>query len=109
MNLSFDSRELRDVCENDLLAERKFGVEVAAVLRRRLADLRAANTLLDMVVGRPDLNGVTAQRIDISVGETHLMKSRIDHYSYSRTKDGAVNWKAVHRMKVVSVERRLEV
>ena len=53
LELAFDTKSLRDLCENEEKARRELGPEVAEKLKHRLADLRAAESVKDLVVGQP--------------------------------------------------------
>ena len=44
LELAFESKELRDVCENEAEAKRQLGDSVAEMLKHRLADLNAATS-----------------------------------------------------------------
>lgn len=53
MIVAFETVKLRRVCEDKGVAIAQLGIEVAANLRERLADIRAASTTADLLVGRP--------------------------------------------------------
>jgi len=50
--ISYESKDLRSLCEQSELAEKKWGKLVAQQLLRRIADIRAATTSLDVVAGQ---------------------------------------------------------
>ena len=53
MELAFATKSLRQLCENEARAKRDLGETVAERLKRRLADLRAAECVKDLVAGHP--------------------------------------------------------
>src|SRR5262245_53225573 len=53
VNLAFSTLELRTVCENQVAAERAYGIEVARDLRARLADLQDAENVRELLAGEP--------------------------------------------------------
>ena len=55
MELAFSTKALRAVCESEERAVRELGVDLASILKRRLADLRAAGNATDLVVVVMDL------------------------------------------------------
>ena len=59
MELAFESRWLRTVCENEADADRELGLAVAETLRHRLADLLAATSIDDILAGKPHFSDTT--------------------------------------------------
>jgi toxin HigB-1 len=53
VELAFETIDLRDVCENEAQAKSLLGLEVAKALVHRLADLRAADAVSDLIAGNP--------------------------------------------------------
>jgi plasmid maintenance system killer protein len=51
LELAFADESLREVCSKKLAAESEYGVVVAKRLRSRIADLRAAENVADLVTG----------------------------------------------------------
>jgi toxin HigB-1 len=45
--------KLKDLCEQENLAQRKLGLKMAKKLRSRLADLIAASSVTEICTGRP--------------------------------------------------------
>src|SRR5438876_798567 len=54
LELAFVNKTLRQLCESSTKANRQLGDEVADRLRRRVADLRAATCVSDLLVGTPE-------------------------------------------------------
>jgi hypothetical protein len=53
LELAFESKALLTLCESESRACSELGADVAESLKHRLADLRAARTATDLLVGRP--------------------------------------------------------
>ena len=53
MIILFDDEKLRKLCEDEKTAKKRLGNSSAKKLRSRLADLRAAQTVRDLVAGKP--------------------------------------------------------
>lgn len=51
LEIAFESKRLRTICESEKQSRSAFGDEVAEILKHRLADFRAAGTVRDLVVG----------------------------------------------------------
>ncbi len=68
MILAFETRTLRMICEDNSVASNKLGPEVASALRDRVADLRAAVTKSDLIVGNPTVGGTLGELLTIDLG-----------------------------------------
>ena len=92
MELSFAARELRELCEREALAVKAYGASVAAHLRRRLADLRAAEKLSDLVIGHPCVvdNVIVVRLAD---GYTLIMAGN----------QNGGNWQSSDRVKLLEI------
>lgn len=104
MDIAFQSKSLRDTCESEEMLKTKFGEPVSAAIMRRLADLRAAATIRDLVVGNPRelLSGKQPTLcIDLAGGSVLLL--RANHLKPPRTASGAIIWFEVTRLKVMSI------
>ena len=104
MDIAFQSKSLRDACESEDMLKVKFGEAVGSAILRRLADLRAAATIRDLVVGNPRelLSGKhPALCIDLACGAALLM--RANHLKPARTSSGTISWAEVTRFKVMSI------
>lgn len=81
---------------------KRLGVEVAGQLVRRLADLQAADTIADLVVGQPrSAADGAAIVIDLAVGKSLSIRS--GHVNHPRTLTGGIDWRKVTRVQVVAI------
>ncbi len=80
MEIAFNTKSLRDTCESEELSRQKFGPKVAETLKRRLADLRAANSVKDVVLG--NIRAVPQNRgaaIYVDLVQGYRLVSRANH------------------------------
>lgn len=68
MLLSFETQRIRSLCESGGAASKAFGPELAAVLRNRLADLRAAETLDELIACEVKASPEAPYHLEISIG-----------------------------------------
>ena len=105
VEIAFAKKSLRQLCESERTARRSLGTRVAERLKRRLADLRAANCVKDLVAGRPrELRGDRAGQIAVQLGESFQLIFSANH-SVPPLLDGVrVDWSRVNRLKIISIE-----
>lgn len=107
MEIAFRTRSLRDICENEGMLTQEFGPEIAATLKRRLADLRAAGSITDVILGNvrevPRTRG-RAMRLDLCGG--YHLAFEANHAKNPLSADGSkIDWLAVSRIKVTAVKK----
>lgn len=103
LELAFESRQLRDICENEAEAKRKLGEGVAGALKRRLADLDAAISPKDLLAGRPRL-GQDGQTMVIDLCEGHRIVFAANHPNNPATPNGGLDWARVRRIRILRIE-----
>jgi hypothetical protein len=87
-----------------MIAERELGVAVAESLRRRLADLRAATSVSDLIASPPlPLTDPLQMAIELSDGYRLVLAA--NHVSVPMLGSGLVDWSAVTRIKLLRMER----
>jgi hypothetical protein len=93
------------VCENAVSAERELGTPVAEALRRRLADLRAAKSVADLVTGSPRrLDGPDSQSMAITLDDGRRLVFSANHPAPPLTDQGDLDWSRVSRVKIQRIE-----
>jgi hypothetical protein len=105
LEIAFDTKKLRDVCQNTDLAADCFGEAISRELRGRLADITAASNVFDIVA--VDINIVMLKKQEfalISIGENARLYLSANHNINPRTEDNKINWEKVTRLKVVKIE-----
>jgi toxin HigB-1 len=105
LEIAFAEKKLRRLCEREESARRSFGVEVAEKLKARLADLRAASCVKELVAGRPR-QGARNRRnhvtVDISRGCRLVICA--NHRAVPKMDNGTIDWSRVNRVKVLDIE-----
>lgn len=105
MEIAFADRTLRAVCEDGDVARLGIDAHVNDALRDRLADLRAA----DSVLGLPGVELVTANepqptmRVTLAPGVALVAKP--NHRQPPRADDGSVDWNRVRRIQIIGLSR----
>lgn len=105
MELAFATRDLRALCEDFGVAEDVLGAPAAEQLKARLADIRAADNVEELMgLGIP---GVTLEdgevvTIDLSQGYRMVVKS---NHEAAVPPEPARAWRRVHRLQVLSIDR----
>ncbi len=107
LDLAFDSKLLRSICENEDEAVRELGSSAAKALKHRLADLRAAVSITDLLVGHPKIveGGKDHQRMMVDLHDGYHMFFCANHPENPVTADGKIDWQKVSRIKVLRIER----
>lgn len=107
LDLAFDSKSLRNICENEQEAIRELGPSVSEVLKHRLADLRAALSVKDLLVGRPRelAGGIHHQHMAIDLRDEYQMIFCANHPSNPIDENGKLDWSRVSRIKILRIER----
>ena len=106
MDLAFDNRRLRELCENESKAQERYGITIALALKNRLSDLEAAEWVEEIPIGRPTefFDGHESKyRIEIT-GALFLVLS-CAHLKPPRLVDGSINWRKVRKVKVLSISK----
>lgn len=102
MEISFATKELREICERQSAALASLGAEVAGLLMRRLADLRAAKSIEDLVAGQP-MASPANPRLEIRLAKRGLLALQATPLPAPTNPDGTIDWPAVRRLKVVEI------
>ena len=105
MEIAFATKRLRQLCETEATARDALGDKAAQKLRARLADLRAAQSVKDLVAGRPSevrRDGAQLIAIGLSCGARLLFSA--NHSKIPVTGKGDVDWSKVGRVKVICIE-----
>ena len=105
LEIAFETKSLRTICESEAHAEDELGPSVAALLKRRLADLRAATSTEDLVAGRPRiLDESSHQYKAVDVGAGYRMVFCANHPRNPVNESGGIGWPRGSRIKIVRIE-----
>jgi hypothetical protein len=103
MILAFDSEELRTTCEDADAARSQVGENVAAALRVRIADLRAIDSIDDLLVGRAAPKGESSDVLEVELVAGVVMTFVPNHNRPRVTDAGAVDWTRVRRIRLTRI------
>ena len=104
MQITFLEKHLRHICESQLAAQRKLGTAVSTTLRRRLADLRAADNLAELPVGRPQeslLNG--GPHILLELSDSTYLVMLPNHSVWPRDQNGTALMNKITKVQLVAI------
>jgi hypothetical protein len=104
LEISFHTPELLNLCIDESIADETFGTAAAEALRNRLCDIRAADSVLELLAGRPAPGLYRDQhcyRLEIALGVWLIIapnhnKPRLDEF-------GLPDWTRVRRVRVLEV------
>lgn len=105
MLVAFQTKKLRRVCEDESVASAMLGPTVAAQLRERLADIRAASTTDDLLVGSPRVGASNSTLLTIDLGPNSHMTWTANHVTPRTNEDGDIDWSRVTRIRLLKIER----
>ncbi len=109
LEIAFESRMLRTVCESEAKAIAQLGEALAADLRDRLADIRAAQSLIDLqalglgIPQSPNEAGIELFILDLS--EDAQLVFCANHIRNPITETGRIDWAKVSRIKILEIRR----
>jgi proteic killer suppression protein len=105
LELAFSTKSLRNLCENQTTARQELGASVAERLKRRVADLRAATSVKELVAGRPyELDGARREHLAVNLCDGVRIVFCTNHSKIPVLECGRVDWLKVSRIKIVKIE-----
>jgi hypothetical protein len=106
MEIAFRTKVLRTVCLSAKAMDERYGAEGGALLRRCLADMRAAECLGDIpllaLLPRAGSLGEEAA-VDVGAGLTVVLKA--NHQRPPKLAGGKIDWSGVARILIQRIER----
>jgi len=107
LKLSFQTRDVRTLCEEDTEARERLGSAAADALRHRIEDLRAAATVFDVIVGGlrldPASTNGSVHLLDLEDG--WVLRFSANHAKLPLSSDGVVDWRGVSRIQIMDISR----
>jgi proteic killer suppression protein len=102
---AFSTKALRSLCECQARAERELGFKVAKKLRERIADIRAAENVTDLVAGRPrEIEGGRLPNYSINLADGYRIVLCPNHNEIPLTKSRRIDWSKVSRVRIHKIE-----
>ena len=106
MHIGFEQQEFRELCRNEGSAIAALGPGVAEVLFARLADIRAAETLAELIVGNPRVDPNDASTYLLDLRDYGTLRFRTIAPKGRKTESERTNPARVSRILVVAFEAR---
>ena len=104
LELAFHTKALRTICENEERARAILGPSAAEILKHRLADLRAATSVKDLLAGQPRLlDGTDNQQMVLDLCEGRQLVFCANHLNNPADKDGKLDWPSISRIKILRI------
>ena len=101
MDISFASKKLAKLCADPREGTKALGADSARKLRSRLADLQAADTVAELVAGRPHpLSGSRAGQFALDLAGGQRLVFRAARLEASTT---GADWKRVTAIEIVFI------
>ena len=89
LEIAFETKDLRRICEQTDYAIKKLGKDISAQLRHRLADIRAASTINDLLVGNlAPIKGSKAFHMRLNLADNCYMVFCANHTKNPRAIEG---------------------
>lgn len=100
MEVAFTTKSLRQLCESEAKAKKELGEDIAEKLKHRLADLRAAIYVNDLIVGKPR---EIDQQFAVDLGDDFSIIFCANHNANPLLKGGKIDWSKVTRIKIFKI------
>jgi len=101
LELAFADESLREFCSKKLAAETEYGAAVAKRLRSRIADLRAAENVAELVAGNARVHDHDSYIVDIYKDWRLIFKANHSVSPLSTNKQ--IDWTRVTRIQVTQI------
>jgi len=104
MDFDYSSADLKAICEQEKLMIRHYGKPCSRKLRTRLADLRAASSVAELVAGHPHpLKGDRAGQfaLDLTGGKRLVFEPA--NKPVPKRKDKSIDWSLVTKIRIVFI------
>ena len=104
MYIEFVSADLKELCESERQAVRELGRPCAKKLFSRLADLKAAENVGELIAGYPHpLKGDRAGQFSVRLEGGKRLVFRPTNEPLPLDEKGSVDWKRVTRVSIVFI------
>ena len=102
LEIAFETQRIRRICLDEEVAEKRLGSDLAASLIKRIADLRASDTILDVIAGNPREIGNGKYGISLTGGWTLILLA--NHVPQRTLESGKIDWSKTKRVKILGWE-----
>lgn len=106
IDIAFSTKAVRSLCQSGEAIEQKYGAEFARALIGRLADIRAATSIAELLSLLPVSTNDTTGAVTIYVHDVggSCIKGSENHRRTPRLADKTVDWPNVTRIRISKVE-----
>ena len=101
LELAFETRALRDICECEEIAKRELGAKVADALKRRLSDFRSVDTVDELPLSKIKKS---SNRITFELPDGWQLVVTAGHGENPKLTSGKIDWTKVTRLKITRIE-----
>jgi hypothetical protein len=102
LELAFETKALRDMCESEAIAKRKLGAKVADALWRRLSDFRSIDSFDELPFAKSKKN---SNSITFDLSDDWQLVVTGGHGDNPKLASGKTDWTKVTRLKVTRIEK----
>jgi hypothetical protein len=103
LELAFETKALRDICESEAIARKQLGAKVADALWRRLSDFRSIDSFDEMPFAKPKKN---SNSITFDLPDDWQLVVTGGHGENPKLPSGKIDWMKVTRLKITKIEKR---
>lgn len=104
MELAFSNKDIRKICEDEDEATSELGFAIGKNLQNRLADLIAATTVRDLLVGNPgEITDSSQSTYKIEIGDGFRIIFCPNHKNIPHIGE-KIDWDKVTRIKILQIE-----
>jgi hypothetical protein len=103
LELAFETKALRDICESEAIAKKMLGAKVADALWRRLSDFRSIDTFDELPFVKPKKN---SNNVTFDLPDDWQLTVTGGHGDNPKLASGKIDWSKVNRLKVTRIEKR---
>ena len=105
MDLAFENEQLRSMCIKRGRAVAVLGPEIAHELNKRVADVRAAETAMDLLVRTHVVASEGYESMHVALADGFALVLVANHVQNPTTASGKIDWSMVARVKVLEISR----
>jgi toxin HigB-1 len=109
LDLSFENKEVRSICEDESMAVNTFGPAVIEKLKNRLTDMLAAKTVSEIPpVGNPrEIKGNPRMDYAIDLCDGFKIIFSANHVKLPCKEDNSIDWSKVSHIKILQIIKGL--
>jgi hypothetical protein len=102
LELAFETKALRYICESEAIAKRALGAKVADALRRRLSDFRSIDTFDELPFAKIKKR---SNNVTFELPENWQLVVTGGHGDNPKLPSGKIDWTKVTRLKIARIEK----